>query len=69
MNLHVTIFLEPASTITRFNVEIKRRTISINGIFGNSDFRFLISFHFRPVPTKSEPASQEATRGGWCAPS
>jgi hypothetical protein len=31
MNLHVTIFLEPASTITRFNVEIKWPTISLTG--------------------------------------
>jgi hypothetical protein len=29
------ILLEPANKITHFNVEIKRRTISLNGVFGN----------------------------------
>ena len=33
------ILLEPANKITHCDVEIKRRTISINGVFGNFDSR------------------------------
>jgi hypothetical protein len=37
MNLHVMILLEPANTtITHFNVEIKRRTISLTGFWETS---------------------------------
>jgi hypothetical protein len=55
------ILLEPANKITHSNVEIKRRTISINGVIGNFETNLPISGLLRRLQIGSPRAPPKGT--------